>query len=115
VVQPQLQAGRLRALAVTAPRRMPQLPNVPTAAESFPGYQAGSFLAIAGPSGLPPGIVDRLNAAIRQAVSHPDVRQRLVDLGGEPLAGSPADMAAEVRNAIEGWKTVIRTRNIKAD
>lgn len=115
VVQPQFQAGKLRALAVTSPRRMPQLPAVPTVAESFPGYEAGSFLAIAGPAGMPPAVVERLNGAVRRVLNQPDVRQRFTELGGEGVGGSPADMAAQITTAIDRWKAIVRARDIKAE
>ncbi|HYF21479.1 MAG TPA: tripartite tricarboxylate transporter substrate binding protein [Ramlibacter sp.] len=115
VVQPQLQAGKLRALAVTSPRRMQQLPNVPAVAETVPGYEAGSFLAIAGPAGLPPPVVERLNAAVRRVVALPDVRQRFTDLGGEPVAGSPQEMATHVATAIDRWKAIVKARDIKPE
>jgi tripartite-type tricarboxylate transporter receptor subunit TctC len=114
-VQPQLRAGKLRALAVTSPRRMQQLPQVPAVAETFAGYDAGSFLAIAGPAGLPPAIVERLNAAVRKVIDQPEVRQRFTELGGEPMAGSPAEMAAQVNVAIDKWKAVAKARDIKGE
>jgi tripartite-type tricarboxylate transporter receptor subunit TctC len=115
VVQPQLRAGKLRALAVTSPKRMQQLPQVPAVAETFAGYDAGSFLAVAGPAGLPPAIVERLNAAIRKVVDQPDVKQRFTELGGEPMAGTPAEMASHVNAAIEKWKAVAKARDIKGE
>ncbi len=115
VVQAQLEAGRLRALAVTAPARMPQLPGVPTVAETFSGYEAGSFLGIAAPAGVPAAVVERLNTAIRRTVEQPEVSQRFVDLGGQPIAGTPAAMGAQLAAAIERWTTIVRARDIKPD
>jgi tripartite-type tricarboxylate transporter receptor subunit TctC len=115
VVQPQVRAGKLRAVAVTSPKRMQQLPQVPAVAETFPGYDAGSFLAIAGPAGLPPAVVERLNAAIRKVVDQAEVRQRFTELGGEAVAGSPAEMASHVNAAIDKWKAVAKARDIKGE
>lgn len=115
VVQPSLQGGRLRALGVTSAQRLPQLPDVPAVAQTLPGYEASSFLGIAGPAGVPPAIVQKLNAAVRTAVADPTVRQRLADLGGTPWAGQPADMADVIRTNTAKWKAIVNTRQIKAD
>ena len=114
VVQPAIRSGRLRALAVTSPQRSAQLPGAPTAAESLPGYEASSFLGIAGPPGLAPAIVERLNAATRKLVDLAEIRQRFAELGGEPRAGSPEEMARYVAAAIAKWKVIADAKNIRA-
>lgn len=113
VVQPQIRAGRVRALAVTSPQRITQLGGVPAAAETLPGYEASSFLGIAGPLGLQPVVVERLNAAIRKVVDQPDVHQRFADLGGEPRASSPEEMARYVAAAIAKWRAIAEAKNIR--
>jgi tripartite-type tricarboxylate transporter receptor subunit TctC len=115
VVQPHVRAGKLRALAVTSPQRMSQLPGVPAVNESLAGYEADSFLALAGPAGLSAGVVERLNAAVRKVLDQPDIRQRFAELGGEGRPGSPADLGRYVANATAKWKTVAQARNIRAD
>jgi tripartite-type tricarboxylate transporter receptor subunit TctC len=115
VVQPHVRAGKLRALAVTSPQRMSQLPGVPAVSESLAGYEADSFLALAGPAGLSAGVVERLNTAIRKVLEQPDIRQRFAELGGEGRPGTPADLGRYVANATAKWKTVAQARNIRAD
>ena len=115
VVQPQLKAGRLRALAVTSMRRMPQLPSVPTVAEKFQGYEASSFLGLAGPAGLSESIVQRLSSAIKIVTSSGDVQQRFTDLGGEAWTGTPGEMAAYIASSTTKWKSVVQEKNIAAD
>lgn len=115
VVQPSLQANKLRALAVTSTDRLPQLANVPAVSQTIPGYEASSFLGIAGPAGLPAAVVQKLNQAVRTAVNDPGVRQRLAELGGTPWAGSPAEMGNFVRTSTAKWKAIADKRQIKAD
>ncbi|MFC0385170.1 tripartite tricarboxylate transporter substrate binding protein [Muricoccus vinaceus] len=115
VVQPQLRAGTLRALAVTSAARMPQLPDVPAVAETFPGYEANSFLGVAGPAGMLPAVVGRLNAAIRQVLEQPGIRARLGELGGEPVGGTPGEMGTRISAEISRWRTVARARGIQAE
>lgn len=115
VVQASIQSGRLRALGVTSTERLGQLPHVPTVAQSVPGYEASSFLGIAGPAGMPRAVVDKLNAAVRTALADPAVRQRLLDLGGSPWPSTPAEMADHVRASTAKWKAIVEARQIKAD
>src|SRR5438105_11188266 len=87
----QIRAGKLRPLAVTSRERWQALPDVPTVAETVPGYEVNSFIGL-GATGRTPGpILERLNAEVRKALANADTRKRLVELGGEPGASSPAE------------------------
>jgi tripartite-type tricarboxylate transporter receptor subunit TctC len=112
VLEPHLKAGSLRALAVTSPARSPLLPSVPTVAESYPGYEASSFLGIAGPAGMSPDVVERLNQEIHRVIAMPEVQQRFADLGGTPLTDSPEEMRQFVASEIERWAQIVSTRKI---
>lgn len=115
VVQSQIKSGKLRALAVTAPQRIPQLPEVPTVAEVVGDYDVSSFVGLAGPANLPPDIVARLNTAIQEAVSTPDIKSRFVELGGTPLGGTPQQAAETMAEALDTWRKIARAKNIKAE
>ena len=115
VVQPHLISGKLRAIAITSEKRMPQLLNIPAVAETFPGFEASSFLGIAGPKGLSPEIISKLNASIHAAVIKNDVRVRFSELGGQVWIGSPKDMAEYVSQSIQKWRRVVAEKSIKFD
>jgi hypothetical protein len=91
---PQIQGGKLRALAVTSAQPSLSLPGVPTANQTLPGYETISFLAIAAPPGMPRPIVNRLNAEVRRVLALPDVGQRFADWGGQPAPTSPEEAEA---------------------
>ena len=109
----QIQSGKLRALAVTSRERWKALPNVPTVAETVPGYEVNSFIGLGTSSGTPRELVDRLNAEVRKVMANPETRQRFVDLGGEPAASSPEEMKDFISHEIGKWRYVIATRHIE--
>jgi tripartite-type tricarboxylate transporter receptor subunit TctC len=110
---PHIQGGKFRPLAVSSLERSASLPNVPTVAQSVPGYEASSFLGIAGPPGLPGAIVERVNREVRRVVALPEIAQRFAEWGGTPSASSPDEMGRLVRTEIEKWKRVVETRKIE--
>jgi tripartite-type tricarboxylate transporter receptor subunit TctC len=110
---PQIKGGKVRAIAVTSKERSKILPDVPPAAEVLPGFEVNSFIGIGVPAGTPAPIVGRLNAEIRRMVAQPDFAQRLVELGGEPAASSPAEMQRYVAAEIAKWKRVVEQRKIE--
>jgi tripartite-type tricarboxylate transporter receptor subunit TctC len=109
----QIQAGKLRALAVTSRERWKALPDTPTVQETLPGYEVNSFIGLGVTGGTPAAIVERLNAAVRKALETPDTRKRFVELGGEPAASSPEEMRSFIASEIEKWKKVVAARNIE--
>ena len=113
---PYVKAGRLRALATTALTRSMLLPEVPTIAESgYPGFQAGSWLAFAGPAGMPAEVVKKLSTDIVTVIRLPEVRTRFAELGVDSIGGTPEQLAAVMRADLDKWTRVIRAANIKAD
>ena len=83
-----IRSGGLRALAVTTATRSPQLPDVPTVAETVPGYEASALFGMGAPKKTPPEIIEKLNKEINAVLADPDIRKRLTELGGEPLIGT---------------------------
>ena len=110
---PHIQAGKFRPLAVTSLERSSSLPGVPTVAQSVPGYEASSFLGIAGPPGLPAAIVERVNREVRRVVALPDISQRFAEWGGTPAASSPEEMRGHVEGEIAKWKRIVEEKKIE--
>jgi len=110
---PQIQAGRVRALAVTGARRHPALPNVPTVAEiGLAAAEATSWGAVMAPAGTPAPVIERLNAVIREALALTSVQERLTQVGAAALTSSPAELAAYLRSETEKWGRVVREARI---
>jgi len=108
--------GKLRALAVTTASRSPVAPEVPTLAESgLPGYEVGSWQGVFAPAGVPPEIVKRLNAEMVKILAMPDVRDKLVVLGAEPVGDTPAEFAALVKTEVVKWSDVVKKSGAKVD
>ena len=108
--------GRVRALAVGTPKRSPSLPDVPTVAESgYPGFDASLWLAIVAPAGTPQAIVDRLNKEIGSIVSAADTREAFDKAGTEPLTGTPADLAAMIRDGVPKYAKIIKAAGVKPE
>ena len=110
-----IRTGKLRALAVTTAIRSQALPELPTIGDFVPGYEASAWFGVVGPRGTPGDIIDRLNAEINAAAADPDMRARLADLGGVPLAGSPEDFGKLIAAETAKWGKVIRAAGIKAE
>jgi tripartite-type tricarboxylate transporter receptor subunit TctC len=110
---PQLQAGAVRALAVTGAQRHPLLPEVPTVAQAgVAGVQVASWNALAAPAGTPPAVLAQLNQAVRDAVASPAVQQRLAPLGMRLGAGTPAELQALLGGEIQRWAAVVKAARI---
>ncbi|HUI94904.1 MAG TPA: tripartite tricarboxylate transporter substrate binding protein [Xanthobacteraceae bacterium] len=110
-----IRAGRVRALAVTTPKRSTALPDVPAMAEFLPGYEATSFHGIAAPKDTPAEIVGRLNTTINAALAEPKLRAQLADLGGTVLPGTPTDFARLMADDIARWGRVVAFSGAKAE
>jgi tripartite-type tricarboxylate transporter receptor subunit TctC len=109
----QIQSGKLRALAVTSRERWKALPDVPTVAETVPGYEVTSFIGLGTTGGAPAELVERLNAEVRKALADPQTHQRFVELGGEPATSTPEEMRTYMEREIAKWKGVIEARHIE--
>ena len=113
---PQIQAGKLRALAITSARRSPLLPQVPSLEElGIKDANVYSWQAIAGPRGLPADLKNRLHAAIAAGLNDPQIKPKLLELGFEIVASTPEQFTTYQAAEFARWKRVIETRNIKAD
>jgi tripartite-type tricarboxylate transporter receptor subunit TctC len=110
-----IRAARLRALAVTTAARSEALPDIPTLSEFVPGYEASIWYGIGAPRNTPGEIISKLNKQINAALADPKMKTRLADLGGMPLAGSPAAFGKLISDETEKWAKVIRAANIKPD
>jgi tripartite-type tricarboxylate transporter receptor subunit TctC len=113
---PQIQAGKLRPLAVTTPERLDVLPNVPAMTEFLPGYEAFGWIGFAAPKGTPQGIIDTLNKQVNAAAAEPQVQARLRGLGAQVVPPStPADVAKFIAADTAKWVKVVKFANIKVD
>ena len=112
---PQIQSGKLRALAVTNTERLPILPDTPTLAEFLPGYEAYAANGIGAPAGTPAEIIARLNQEITAALADPTIKARLADFGSFPAPMSAADYGKFVANETEKWAKVVKFANIKVE
>jgi tripartite-type tricarboxylate transporter receptor subunit TctC len=110
-----MKAGKLRALAVTGATRSDAVPDLPTVAETLPGYQAASFYGIGAPRNTSAEVVEILNAAVNAGLTDPKLRARLTDLGYVPLPGQPATFGKLIADETEKWGKVIRLAGIKAE
>jgi tripartite-type tricarboxylate transporter receptor subunit TctC len=110
-----IRAGKLRALAVTTATRSPALPDVPSVAETVPGYEATAWAGMGAPKGTSPEIIERLNGQINAGLASPAIKARYTDLGIVPLILSPFDFGKFVAEDTQRWAMVIRTANIKAE
>ena len=117
-VMEHIRAGRVRALAVTSAERSPQLPDVPAMRETMPelaGYEVNTWFGMFGPAGLPPAVVQAVNAEVNAWLDLPDTRQRFSDLGGVPLKLSPEGFADFVAAETRKWGEVVRREGIQVD
>ncbi len=112
---PQIEAGRLRALAVPTLQRSALLPSVPTVAEVLPGYEVGNWYALLGPKGLPANVVQRLNAAMRATVTDHEIASHLARHGVEPLQSSPEELARFIREETAKWAPIVRATGATAE
>src|SRR5262249_2147279 len=109
---PHIRAGKLRALAVTTATRSEALPEVPTVADTVPGYEASAFYGMSVPKGTPPEIIEKLNKEVNAALADPNIKARLAELGGILIPGSPADFGKLVADETEKWAKVIKAGNV---
>ena len=109
-----VQAGKLRALAVTANAPAPALPDIPTVEQALgvKDYDVRTWFALAAPAGLPKPILDRLNAEVRKAVAVPEVRSRLAAIGGDVGATTPAELRERVARELAMWTKTVETAGI---
>jgi tripartite-type tricarboxylate transporter receptor subunit TctC len=108
--------GRLKALAVTTSKRIPQLPNVPTMQEAgVPGYEASVWLALLAPANTPREIVNRLNAEIAKVMAQPDTQKALFDAGVEPSISTPEALQSYMVSEMDRWQKVVKAAKIEME
>jgi len=107
--------GRIRALAVTTSVREASLPNVPTVAETIPGFEASAWFGISAPKGTPREIVDKLNATTNQLLADPKIQKRLADLGGTLIPGTPEDFGKIIASDTQKWEKVVKSSGATVD
>jgi tripartite-type tricarboxylate transporter receptor subunit TctC len=113
---PLVASGKLRALAVSSPERSRRLPDVPTVAESVvPGYEAFEWNGLLLPAGTPEAVVRRLHQAVVESLQDGELRQRLADMGAQPVGGTPAEFADFLKKEAAKWEGVIRKGGIQVD
>jgi len=113
---PQIQAGRLRALAVTGAKRAKALPDLPTVMEAgVPGFVVNQWYAMLAPSGTPKPIIDKINNETNKSLTYPDIIQRFTNDGAEAAGGTPQQLAAHMKSEREKWAKVIKDAGIRAE
>ncbi len=110
---PLVEAGKLKLLAVASPARLPALPDVPTLAETMPGFEAVAWYGIVAPPHTPAGILDKINADVNEALRQPEVQAQLKKLSAEIFGGSIERTSDYMHREIDRWRTVIRSANIQ--
>jgi tripartite-type tricarboxylate transporter receptor subunit TctC len=116
IVQPYITAGRVRALGVPSAKRSPLLPNVPTMAEAgLPGFEWQTWASLVAPVGTPKPIVDRLNAELVKAINTPEVREKLIAQGLEPIGSPPETVTKWTQDGLKRMKGIVARAGIKAE
>jgi tripartite-type tricarboxylate transporter receptor subunit TctC len=110
---PHVKAGRLRAIAVTIPKRSPALPDVPTVGETVPGYEVTHWYGIWGPKGIPNDIVTRWNREVAKVLNTPAMKKWMAQEGLEPAGGPPDEFRRRIKSDVEKWKKVVKGAGIK--
>lgn len=110
-----IKAGKLRALGVTTEQRNPALPDVPPVRETVPGYEASAWFGMGAPKGTPRPVIEKLNAAINEALKDPEMQKKLSDLGGTPIAGTPEDFGKVIAAETEKWRKVVEFAGVTLD
>jgi tripartite-type tricarboxylate transporter receptor subunit TctC len=110
-----IKAGKLRPLAVTTAKRWETLPDIPTVAETVPGYEASAIFGLGVPAGTPPQIIEKLNKEIRAALADPGMKTRLAELGAAPLSTTPKEFADVVAGETDKWAKVVKFSGAKVD
>ena len=113
--QAYLKAGKLKALGVTSPKRLPQFPDVPAIAETLPGYQSNAWFGLFGPAKMPPELVKKVSDAARAAVHSPEVKKRIEFEGATPVGNAPDEFARFVHEEIARWGKVVKYSGAKPE
>ena len=112
---PFIKSGKLRALGVTTTKASVALPGVPPIADTLPGYEASSWFGIVAPAGTPKDIVQKINQALAKALQNPDVRERLINQGAEPIGNTPEQFGDYIKAELLKWSKVVKASGAKVD
>ena len=115
IITPHIRSGRVKALAVTAAKRSKLLPDLPTIAETLPGYSASGWYGLLAPAATPKPVIARLHTEAVKALRAPDVVERLSSQGAEPVGNSPEEFTAFVRSEISKWANLVKVANMRSD
>ncbi len=110
-----IKGGSIRALAVTSAAREPSFPDLPTVADTVPGYEATAWFGVGMPKGTPREAIDKMNAAVNKALADPKMRERLAQLGGAPIPGTPEDFGKVIVAETEKWAKVVASSGATVD
>ena len=114
-LQSHIAGGKMRALAVTSPKRSPVIPNVPTVAETIKGFDANTWFGILAPAGTPKPVIAKLNTEINKVLKDPVVRKAIQAEGGEVLGGTPEEFRALIKGDIANWAKEVKSSGAKVD
>jgi len=112
---PHVKSGKLKALAVASSKRVKSLPDVPTLAETLPGFEALAWFGIVAPPRTPQAIADKISSSVKDVLTMPDVVKRLNELSAEPMGLTPAETAAYMKQETERWAAVVKSAGVKAE
>ena len=112
---PHIKGGRIRALAVTSANREPSMPELPTVGETVPGYEATAWFGIGMPKGTPREIIEKVNAEVNRALADPKMRERMAELGGRPIPGTPEDFGKVIAAETAKWAKVVASSGATVD
>jgi tripartite-type tricarboxylate transporter receptor subunit TctC len=111
-----IQGGKLRPLMVTAPKRVPMLPEVPTAAEAgYPAFEATNVTGLIAPAGTPRDVIDKLNAATQRVISQAAIREKFAGIGAEATGGTPEQFGAYIKEDLAKWTRIVKEANVKVE
>ena len=114
-VGPNIKAGKLRAIGIATRERHPLLPDVPTIAETIPGFEVSPWYAMFAPAGTPKPIIDRLNADLIKVMNSPEIHERMTTLGWDPVTCTPEQLAAQIKSELAIWADVVKKSGARID
>ena len=115
VALPQVKAGKVKAYATTGKNRFAGAPDIPTVAETVPGYESTLWYALLAPAATPPAVIKRLHAETIKILKLPGVTEQLLAQGADPIGNSPQELTKFLQTEIERWTKLIQQANIRAD